>query len=93
MLLAVKVRDEIYELIAQLSIALQIESHRADITMIKAAKTVAAFEGDLEVTAYHIQKVAPLVYSHRLKQNPFEEEGKSLEEMYKIIEQHCVEGL
>lgn len=90
LLSAVSVSEVIYELVAQLSIALQIESHRADITMVKAAKTLAAFEGDLEVTARHIQAVAPLVYSHRLKQNPFEEEGKSLEEMYKIIEQHCV---
>lgn len=86
----VHVDESIYELIAQLSIALQIESHRADITMIKAAKTWAAFEGQPEVTLQHIQKVAPLVYSHRLKQNPFEEEGKSLAEMYKIIEKHCV---
>lgn len=84
------VEEAIYELVAQLSIALDIESHRADITMMKAAKTYAALQGESEVTSRHIAAVAPLVYAHRLKQNPFEEEGKSQVQMMRIIEQHCV---
>lgn len=86
----VQVAEKLYEDVANLSIALNIESHRADITMIKAAKTYAALQGELDVTMAHLAAVAPLVYAHRLKQNPFEEEGKSYEQMLKIIEEYCV---
>lgn len=87
---SVEISEEYYKLVANLSIALDIESHRADITMMKAAKTYAALQGEVKVTIQHIATVAPLVYAHRLKQNPFEEEGKTYEQMKKIIDEHCV---
>jgi len=62
-----------YQLVAELSIELGLESHRADITMIKTAITIAAFDGRKQVQREDITRAAYLVLPHRLKQNPFDD--------------------
>ena len=51
---------------------LQVDGHRADITLLKAACTLAAFEGDTEARREHLIQVAPMVLAHRMRRMPFD---------------------
>lgn len=77
----VDVSDEIYQLIARLSIQLKVDGHRSDLTVLKAAVALAAFEGRRTVTAKDIQTVTKFVYPHRLKRTPFQDEGADLSQL------------
>lgn len=57
---------------AKLGVALQVDGHRADITLLKAAQTLAAFEGADTVDRDHLIRVAPMVLLHRLRKLPFD---------------------
>jgi len=58
--------------IVMVSIHFNMEGHRADITMMRAAKANAALEGRTEVTKEDLRAIAPLVLSHRLKKRAFD---------------------
>lgn len=77
--------DEIIELAAKLSIELNVDGHRADITMIKTAITKAAFEGREVVTKDDLIDAACLVLPHRMRKNPFEEGVLSFERIKEIV--------
>ncbi|AMK14249.1 cobaltochelatase subunit [methanogenic archaeon mixed culture ISO4-G1] len=61
----------IHDIVAT-SIHFNMEGHRADITMMRAAKANAALEGRTEVTKEDLRTIAPLVISHRLKKRAFD---------------------
>ncbi len=67
--------------VARLSVSLGVHGHRADILMIKAASTLAALDGRKEIEARDIEDAATLVYPHRLRRRPFDEEPLSAEEL------------
>lgn len=71
----VKVADEILAKTAELSIALDVDGHRADITMLKTAITIAAMDGRTEVRVEDLREAALLVLPHRMRRRPFEEAG------------------
>lgn len=52
-----------------------VDGYRADITMMRAARAVAALDGRGEVTAEDIFTAARFVLPHRVKRLPFEEAG------------------
>ena len=79
--------DNILKLIAQISLSLEVDGHRADITMLKAAAANAAFEGRDEVTYADIRTVSRLALPHRMRKNPFEEMGVDFSEVDAIIRQ------
>ena len=65
--------DEMLNLMAHLAIALDVDGHRADITAIKTAMTVAAFAGRDMVTKEDLRKAVHYVLPHRMRRRPFEE--------------------
>jgi len=65
-----------------------VDGHRADITMMKAARANAALEGRHAVTKEDVISVAGLVLSHRLRRRPFEDSVLNSEEL-----RRCLEGL
>ncbi|MEM3393695.1 MAG: hypothetical protein QXY79_01445, partial [Candidatus Methanomethylicia archaeon] len=69
----VKVPDKLLEVISRLCIKLRVDGHRPDITILKTAKTLAAFEGNTEVTLEHIITCAKLTLSHRTRRGGLEE--------------------
>ena len=71
-LVEVSVPEEIYDIAARIGIALEVDGHRADITMLKTARTIAAYMGENTVTQDHICKAAMLVLPHRMRKHPFE---------------------
>jgi Mg-chelatase subunit ChlI len=75
---AVDLPEEVARLVAGMNIQLEIDGHRGDITLRRAARTLAALEGDDEVTARTVRQVARMSLDHRLKRLPFEEEEKDV---------------
>lgn len=69
----VEVPDAALEQAAQISLALGVDGHRADITLIKAGIAHAALAGRMAVTAEDLQRVSRLVLAHRMRRRPFEE--------------------
>lgn len=70
---AVRVPDEVLYAIADLSIRAAVDGHRADHVMARAAAAYAALDGRDEAGLLDVERVAPLVLSHRLRRTPFDE--------------------
>ncbi|MFZ0217250.1 MAG: magnesium chelatase, partial [Candidatus Dormiibacterota bacterium] len=62
---------EMLRLIAQLSIALEVDGHRSDLVCARAAQAGAAYRGDSVVEPQHVTEVAEMVFAHRLHSVPF----------------------
>ena len=69
----VTISDRLLETVAKLAVELGVDGHRADITVIKTALTMAAFNGRQEVELDDIKNAAKLVLPHRMRRRPFEE--------------------
>lgn len=68
----VSCEDSLLSLVAALSIELDVDGHRADISMIKTAMTLAASEGRDRVSDQDVARAAVLVLPHRMRRQPFE---------------------
>ena len=69
---AVEIPESLYLDAARIGVALQVDGHRADITLLKAACTLAAFEGAEAAGREHLIQVAPMVLTHRMRRLPFD---------------------
>lgn len=78
--------DDVIDMIVSVTIHFGVDGHRADITLMKAAKANAALEGRTNVNKDDIRAVAELVLAHRLKRRPFEEAGLDREELEKCLQ-------
>ncbi|QJE74236.1 magnesium chelatase ATPase subunit I [Aerophototrophica crusticola] len=85
---AVKVPDKALENIARLCIALGADGLRGELTLMRAARALAALEGGAKVDNGHIRRMAPAALRHRLRRNPLDEAGsgvrveRALEEVF-----------
>jgi len=84
----VRVDDEIYDAIINITSHFEIDGHRADITLIRAAKANAAFHRRAMVIKNDIRDVAHLVLAHRMRRRPFEESVLDEEEL-----ESCLNGM
>ena len=64
----VEVNPAFYDLIAELCSAHNIDGHRADIGIIKTARTHAAFEMKTQVELRHIRQAAKFFLCHRTRE-------------------------
>jgi magnesium chelatase subunit I len=62
---------------AELCIALGSDGLRGELTLVRAARALAALEGDAAVTPGHLRMVAPPALRHRLRRDPLDEAGSS----------------
>ena len=72
---------EILRLIAQISIALEVDGHRSDLVCARAAQAKAAYDSAEEVEVRHIGEVAEMVFAHRVHSVPFGKGGPNLGEV------------
>ena len=70
---AVTIDDKLLETVAKLAVELGVDGHRADITVIKTALTIAAFNGRTKAELEDLKQAAKLVLPHRMRRRPFEE--------------------
>lgn len=67
--------EDLQRLICQVAISMEVDGHRADLVMVKAAKALAVLEGRVEVTRQDVRQAAELALPHRMRRAPFEDFG------------------
>jgi magnesium chelatase subunit I len=75
---SVEVGDEPLEQAARLCMALGTDGLRGELTLIRAARALAALEGDASVDVSHLRRVAAPALRHRLRRDPLDESGSSV---------------
>jgi magnesium chelatase subunit I len=74
----VAVPDEALECAARLCISLGTDGLRGELTLIRAARALAALEAADSVENSHLRRVAPLALRHRLRRNPLDDAGSTV---------------
>ena len=82
----VTVDDSILAKVAELAVALGVDGHRADITVIKTAMTLAAFAQRTQVSLDDVKGAAKLALPHRMRRRPFEEGTLSMDKVTDILD-------
>ena len=72
----VTIDDELLRAVAEKIAEMKIRTCRAEITVVRTAKALAALDGRKKVSEDDIEKAMKLALPHRIKLNPFEEAGK-----------------
>ena len=65
---------------------LGVDGHRADITLIKTAETIAAVEGRTAVNREDLRAASRMVLPHRMHRRPFEEQTLNWEQVDQVID-------
>ena len=60
---------------AELCVALGSDGLRGELTLLRAGRALAAFEGANSLGRDHIRRVAPMALSHRLRRDPLDDSG------------------
>ncbi len=72
----VVIDDELLRAVAEKIAEMKIRTCRAEITVVRTAKALAALDGRRKVSEDDIEKAMRLALPHRIRLNPFEEAGK-----------------
>ena len=72
-LAAITVPDSAVERAAMLCMALGTDGLRGELTLIRAARALAALEGSAAVGDAELRRIAPPALRHRLRRNPLDE--------------------
>ncbi len=73
----VEVDDAALESAARLCIQLGTDGLRGELTLMRAARALAAFEGATSVRREHLRRVAAPALRHRLRRDPLDDSGSS----------------
>jgi Mg-chelatase subunit ChlI len=73
--------------IADLTAKMQVDGHRADLVILKAARAHAAFEGRETINPRDIALAAELALPHRVKAGPFRQSEMGITQLEEQIEQ------
>ncbi|CAA2141271.1 magnesium chelatase ATPase subunit I [Hyphomicrobium sp. ghe19] len=76
-LASVVLSEDTLERAAGLCVKLGTDGLRGELTVVRAARAVAALEGSDVVTDVHLRRVAPSALRHRLRRNPLDESGST----------------
>ena len=60
---------------ANLCITLGADGLRGELTLLRAGRALAAFQGAQALERSHLKEIAPLALSHRLRRDPLDEAG------------------
>ena len=75
---SVRVGEEMLELIAALGLALKTDGARGELTLMRTARALAAFEARQEVGPDDVRRAAPFALTHRLRRDPLDEAGSAV---------------
>jgi magnesium chelatase subunit I len=82
-----QVPDAALERAATLCMALGTDGLRGELTLIRAARALAALDGDALVGDQHLRRVAPPALRHRLRRNPLDDAGSGVRVERALAEQ------
>ncbi|WP_022723303.1 magnesium chelatase ATPase subunit I [Rhodopseudomonas sp. B29] len=74
----VTVSDAALERAAKLCMTLGTDGLRGELTLMRAARALAALEHAKTVTDEHLKRIAPPALRHRLRRNPLDDAGSSV---------------
>lgn len=80
-----RIGDDLLRRVAEACIALEIRSHRAEITVVRTARAIAALSGRRDVTAADIREAMALALPHRMRRRPFEEPRIDPERLEELV--------
>jgi magnesium chelatase subunit I len=78
MLPRVSVPDEVLEIAAKLCMQLGTDGLRAELTLIRAARALAAYQQAALVDAAHLRRIATSALRHRLRRDPLDDSGSAV---------------
>ena len=71
------VDDNVLELAARICMKLGVDGLRGDLTLMRAARALAALDARTAVTKSDLLAIAPMALRHRLRRDPLDEAGSS----------------
>jgi magnesium chelatase subunit I len=74
---AVEVPDAVLESASRLCMAIGADGLRGELTLMRAARALAALNGEPVVAERRLRDVAPMALRHRLRRNPLDQTGSS----------------
>jgi magnesium chelatase subunit I len=74
----VTVSNVVLEQAAKLCLALGTDGLRGELTLMRAARALAALEGAKAVGDEHLRRIAPSALRHRLRRNPLDDAGSGV---------------
>ena len=72
---SITVDSKILEHCARICIDLGSDGLRGELTLVRTARALAAFNGKERVDVGHIKTIAPMALSHRLRRDPLDDAG------------------
>lgn len=75
---SVSVPEVTLERAAKLCMALGTDGLRGELTLMRAARALAALDSAKTVTDDHLRRIAPSALRHRLRRNPLDDAGSSV---------------
>ena len=72
-----EIAENVLEDCAKVCLALGADGLRGELTLLRAARSIAAYEGVAETNRSHVEKVALSALRHRLRRDPLDEAGSS----------------
>ncbi len=94
----IAIERPLLEKIAQLCADLKVDGHRGELTIMRAARALAAFEGRRAVTDDHVKRVSAMALRHRLRRDALDETATSeqiqqaVDEVFPVPPQQNPEG-
>ena len=83
---SVKVNQKVIRKIAELCVKLEIDGHRGELTISRAARALAAWNGHELVRDSDVRRVATMSLQHRLRKDPLEQ-FESSDQINKTLDQ------
>ena len=74
---AIVIPDAVVEKASRLCLEVGADGLRGELTLIRAARALAALDGKPVVTDAHVRRIAPAALCHRLRRDPLDEAGSS----------------
>ena len=74
---AMTVPDALLQRAAELCIAVGTDGLRGELTLLRAARALAALEGQASVDLAHLRRIALPALRHRLRRNPLDDTGST----------------
>lgn len=85
-LATIEVPDSILELAARLCIALGTDGLRGELTLMRAARALAALDGEAQVSEAQLRRIAVPALRHRLRRNPLDDTGSGVRVERALVE-------
>lgn len=84
---SVEVPDNVLESASNLCMMLGTDGLRGELTLMRAARALAALSGDEVVNEQHLRDIAPSALSHRLRRNPLDD-TRAVVRVERLLEEH-----